>query len=340
MALGNAPIRKIGQETSATAAQLAKSEGAWNNRADYSSQWTNQATDAQNALLNRPAFSYNFNADPVYQGLRDRYMNAGNMANYNTQAQTTANTGGFGNSYSQTAGYQAYTQQLDNLMEQIPQLAQQNLNRYNQDTQMMRDRYNMLKELEAHDYSRYRDTINDLYNDLTYYQNKYQYLNDQDFKYYQQDMQKWLTDREYYYQAAVLGDKAKELGIGAGDKWIQDNGKWYLQTDMGDVRKGWQKNNGKWYYMDDMGAMTTGWQKVNGKWYFLEGNGAMATGWKKSGNDWYYLNGGDDGSMATGWKKDGNDWYYLDPATGKMVTGTQTIGGTTYKFGSNGKWIS
>ena len=33
-----------------------------------------------------------------------------------------------------------------------------------------------------------------------------------------------------------------------------------------------------------------------------------------------------------------NKWYYFD-AGGHMVTGTQTIGGKTYKFADNGAWL-
>jgi glucan-binding YG repeat protein len=42
--------------------------------------------------------------------------------------------------------------------------------------------------------------------------------------------------------------------------------------------------------------------------------------------------------MHTGWEwvAEKNAWYYLDPDTGVMATGTKTIDGKTYTFGSDG----
>lgn len=211
--LGAAPSLEKSSGTTSASASLKAAEKAWNNRGDFNSQWSTPLQQSYQDILNRPKFSYDFNSDPIYQGLRDRYVNAGNMANYDTQAQVAANTGGFGNSYAQTAGYQAYANQLNNLMNQIPELAEKNLNRYNDETQQLYNKHNLLSNLEATDYARYRDTVSDAFNDLTYYQNKYQYLNDQDFNYYKNNLDKWLSDRDYYYQQSLLKKRAKAAGV-------------------------------------------------------------------------------------------------------------------------------
>ena len=224
MALGAQPVLSQSDATKSAYKKKTNAEATWASKQDFTSQYTPQVQQAYQNILDRPKFSYDYQTDPVYQGLRDRYVNAGNMANYNTQAQATANTSGYGNSYAQTAGYQAYSNQLNNLMEQIPELAEQRLNRYNQETTDMYNQYDLLSNLEKTDYSRYRDTINDLYNDLLYYQGEYQYLNDQDFKYYQNNMDKWLQDREYYYQqsllekqeAALKAAQAAQISYGGG----------------------------------------------------------------------------------------------------------------------------
>ena len=41
--------------------------------------------------------------------------------------------------------------------------------------------------------------------------------------------------------------------------------------------------------------------------------------------------------MRTDWQKLSKKWYYFG-TSGVMVTGTQTIGGKTYTFGSDGVW--
>ena len=77
----------------------------------------------------------------------------------------------------------------------------------------MYDVQNLLSNLEATDYARHRDTVNDIYNDLLYYQGEYQYMNDQDFNYYKNNLDKWLSDRDYYYQQEQLDKRAREAGL-------------------------------------------------------------------------------------------------------------------------------
>ena len=213
MGLGAQPNLEASSGTKTASKKKTQAENSWATKENFNSPYTAQVQQSYQNILNRPQFSYDFNSDPVYQGLRDRYINAGNMANYNAQAEAAALTGGYGNSYAQTAGYQAYAKQLNNLMDQIPELAEQRLNRYNQETQQMYDIHNLLSNLEATDYNRHRDTINDLYNDLLYYQGEYQYMNDQDFNYYKTNLDKWLSDRDYYYQQEQLEKRAKEAGL-------------------------------------------------------------------------------------------------------------------------------
>ena len=213
MGLGAQPNLEASSGTKSASKKKIDAENAWATRENFNHPLTAQVQQSYQNILDRPKFSYDFNSDPVYQGLRDRYVNAGNMANYNAQAEAAALTGGYGNSYAQTAGYQAYAKQLNNLMDQIPELAEQRLNRYNQETQQMYDIHNLLSNLEATQYGRYRDSITDLYNDLLYYQGEYQYMNDQDFKYYQNDLGQWLKDRDYYYQQDKLDKRAREAGL-------------------------------------------------------------------------------------------------------------------------------
>ena len=140
--------------------------------------------------------------------------------------------------------------------------------------------------------------------------------------------------------------------------WKQVNGKWYFLEEDGVMATGWKQVDGWWFYLEENGAAATGWRELdgkwyyfhrggtmatgwiqdpdNGKWYYLNPGGSMRTGWLQHKNHWYYLNPG--GSMETGWRKISEKWYYFDPATGRMVTGEQTIDGKTYRFDENGVW--
>jgi len=113
--------------------------------------------------------------------------------------------------------------------------------------------------------------------------------------------------------------------------WNKVGNKWYLLSQTGDLKTGWQKDDLGWVYLSpDNGEMQTGWNKQGNTWYYLNLNGYMSTGWVNSNGKWYYLN--PSGAMATGWVKDNEVWYYLDQS-GAMVANTIIDG---YQLGENG----
>ena len=77
-----------------------------------------------------------------------------------TMGQAQAMTGGYGNSYAQGVGQQAYQGYLQGLNEQVPNLYQMALNRYIQQGDQMLDQYSMITSQEAQDYSRWQDQQN------------------------------------------------------------------------------------------------------------------------------------------------------------------------------------
>ena len=141
----------------------------------------------------------------------------------------------------------------------------------------------------------------------------------------------------YYFNASG----AMQIG------WASINNKWYYFNESGRMTTGWLyrgTENGKeiWYYFSASGAMQTGWANINNKWYYFNESGRMAIGWlyrgTESGNEiWYYFNAS--GAMQTGWVKINNKWYYMEPSSGRMVTGTITINGTSYTMNSSGVWV-
>ena len=86
-----------------------------NKPGEYTSAWQTQLNDTLNKILNREKFSYDMNADALYQQYKDQYMLGGKMAMMDTIGQTTALTGGYGNSYAATAARQAYQGSLQQL---------------------------------------------------------------------------------------------------------------------------------------------------------------------------------------------------------------------------------
>lgn len=93
--------------------------------------WSQEELDkAWLEYLNRQPFSYDPEGDPAYQNYRDRYVTAGKLAMEDTVGKVTALTGGYGNSYAQTAGQQTYQQYLKQLGNVLPELYDNAHDRY------------------------------------------------------------------------------------------------------------------------------------------------------------------------------------------------------------------
>lgn len=112
-------------------------------------------------LNEREPFSYDLNADALYQQYKDKYIGQGKMAMEDAIGQATAMTGGYGNSYAQTVGNQAYQKSLDNLSGIIPELYQMAYNKYNQEGQDMRNMLSLLGSERDFEYGKQRDAIAD-----------------------------------------------------------------------------------------------------------------------------------------------------------------------------------
>lgn len=88
-----------------------------------SSLWSQDALDeAWEKYLSREAFTYDAAADPVYRQYEKLYREQGSRAMEDTLGKATALTGGYGNSYAQTAGQQTYQAYMQQLQGTIPDL--------------------------------------------------------------------------------------------------------------------------------------------------------------------------------------------------------------------------
>ena len=129
----------------------------------YSSRYGSQITDLVAQLQNRPAFEYNVETDPLYLQLRDIWKQDGLMAMEDTMGQAAQLTGGYGNSYAQTAGQQVYNNYLRQVNEMIPDLKEAARADYDAETNALLQQYSMLMEQDSSDYSRWLDEINRQY---------------------------------------------------------------------------------------------------------------------------------------------------------------------------------
>lgn len=126
----------------------------------YQGENTQAAKDAMNALLNRKPFQYDVNEDTLYQQMKNDYIQQGKLAMQDTMGQAATLTGGYGNSYAQNVGQQAYNGYLQQVNENLPEYYQMAQNAYNAEGDRLKDQYALLADQEAQDYSRYQDAWN------------------------------------------------------------------------------------------------------------------------------------------------------------------------------------
>lgn len=167
----------------------------------YESNYQTQIDSLLGEIMNRPAFSYDFNADPMYQMYRDNYIDQGRQAMIDATANAAALTGGYGNSYAATAGQQAYQGHLQQLNNVIPELWQMAYNVYLNEGDDMRANMSLLQSLENTDYNRYRDTVSDWQTDRAFSYNVYDNEYNRDYSMYRDSVADWESDRAFNYNA-------------------------------------------------------------------------------------------------------------------------------------------
>lgn len=140
----------------------------------YQSQWTDKLNGILDKILNRGEFNYDANADALYQQYKDRYMQQGKTAMQDTMGQAAALTGGYGNSYAQNAGQQAYNSYLQGLNDKLPELYQMALSKYQMEGDQLNDQAGLLGDKEAQDYGRWQDQNNLWQNDRNFAYGQYQ----------------------------------------------------------------------------------------------------------------------------------------------------------------------
>jgi len=124
----------------------------------YTSAWQSRLDETMQKILNREKFSYDLNADALYRQYKDMYTRQGRAAMEDTVGRAAALTGGYGNSYAQTAGQQTYQNYLQQLGDQVPRLQEAAQARYDAEGSRLQNDALLLMQQENADYSRYRDS--------------------------------------------------------------------------------------------------------------------------------------------------------------------------------------
>lgn len=135
---------------------------------EFKSDYESKLKKVTNQLLNRKKFSYNMNADALYQMYKDQYMHQGEADMQNATADMASMTGGYASSAAVAAGNSAYQSNLSALNDKAMETYQFAMDQYNQRTAELNNRWNLLNTMDSQQYSRYRDKVADQYADKNY----------------------------------------------------------------------------------------------------------------------------------------------------------------------------
>ena len=127
----------------------------------YNSQWQGQMDNLYNQISTRQPFKYDMNADLLYQQMKDQYARSGQLGMMNSMGQASALTGGYANSWAQTAGQQTYDSYMQELNNNLPALENNAYGRYQDEGNQLAQRFGMAGQLNDRDYGQYRDKVGD-----------------------------------------------------------------------------------------------------------------------------------------------------------------------------------
>ena len=150
----------------------------------YNSKYSAPLENILQQIQNPEKFDYEFNGDNLFKAYADMYTQKGKQASLDVQGQAAAMTGGYGNSYAETAGAQAYQQYMTELYDKGLSMRDRAYQAYQDELANKREQYNILQQAENEEYGRYRDTYSDWQKEEEQAYNRAQAEREMDYKEY------------------------------------------------------------------------------------------------------------------------------------------------------------
>lgn len=179
--------------------------------AAFQSGYQQQLQNVLNTILGRESFSYDMASDPMYQMYRQQYAQAGKQAMQDTMGQAAMLTGGYGSSYAQTAGQQAYNQHLQRLNDVVPQLYQQARQAYQDEGDALAQQYGMLGDAYSREYGEYQDALGQWRDERDYAAGRYDTERAYDQDNYSRQLDYW-ANMAAMEQDQANADRAYDYG--------------------------------------------------------------------------------------------------------------------------------
>ena len=218
----------------------------------YSSKWSGALDNILQQIQNPGEFKYSLDGDNMFQYYKDLYTQKAKQGAQNTMGVAAGLTGGYGNSWAQSAGAQAYQQNLLPLYDKATEFMQMAQDRYNADRA---DRYNRLAALqnaEESEYGRYRDTVSDYNADLDRAREDARYAEQMGYQQYQDMLNYWQNQaaaenadyqagQEMDYRYNTLDEEARQADQNEAFRNKQLD--WQMDTDARDYAESVRQYN-------------------------------------------------------------------------------------------------
>ena len=225
---------------------------------DYASGFEARLQELYDQIAGREAFSYDPEEDEMYKRYARLYAAQGAAAMEDTMGQAAALTGGYGSSYAQAVGQQAYDRYLGELASLVPELRQAALAEYTQEGKALTDRYGLLRQQESAAYDRWQDTVAQWQKALAQAQSEYDDTAAQDSKSYQTMLKHYQDKAEQERKLSAGGAKLEESGYTAdtGKESLSSTAAESLQRAVGNYLKSGREDAAQALWQQYAGRMT------------------------------------------------------------------------------------
>lgn len=225
---------------------------------DYTSGFEARLQELYDQIAGREAFSYDPEEDEMYKRYARLYAAQGAAAMEDTMGQAAALTGGYGSSYAQAVGQQAYDRYLGELASLVPELRQAALAEYTQEGKALTDRYGLLRQQESAAYDRWQDTVAQWQKALAQAQSEYDDTAAQDAKSYQTMLKHYQDKTEQERKLSAGGAKLEESGYTAdtGKESLSSTAAESLQRAVGNYLKSGREDAAQALWQQYAGRMT------------------------------------------------------------------------------------
>lgn len=264
----------------------ANLQSALNSRPAFQSKFEDQLNSMYDKIMNRPAFTYDFNKDAMYQQYKDMYQEQGKRAMQDTMGQLAAMNSGYGSSYSQTAGQQTYQNYLQQLNDRIPELRREARDEYDREGDRLMQQYGLTQDAYNREYGQYRDATNDWQSDRAYNQSAYQ--DERNFDYQQAQNDRAFWQNEYWQEKnqahSNLNEQeasnwsegrthSKSLSETDTESWSDSTTHSHSDTSSTTNTTGWSSTVGTNWSVSDGTTNTSSWSNSSGS-----GGGGSSSG--------------------------------------------------------------